>query len=135
MFRQEKVFVGTDVQDREALCRRLTDNGATLVAAAGDPDVLHILNTFEGVCILLSSLWGHWCSCVGLFILGGRLVIISRLCSSGVMSLFIVVPFHRLMFKLFITHFSSDLNVLCVCSYSNYRRVHLMTALREVVEF
>jgi hypothetical protein len=48
MFKHEKLFVGTDVIDREALCKRLTDNGATIVTNVGEHDSIHIFNSFEG---------------------------------------------------------------------------------------
>lgn len=57
MFKQEKVYVGADVLEREALCKRLTvDHGAILVNNIGDQDVIHVLNSFEGVCNFLTSL-------------------------------------------------------------------------------
>eukprot|EP00026_Physarum_polycephalum_P003990 Phypoly_transcript_04007.p1 GENE.Phypoly_transcript_04007~~Phypoly_transcript_04007.p1 ORF type:complete len:617 (+),score=115.90 Phypoly_transcript_04007:188-2038(+) len=48
MFKHEKLFVNSDVIDRVALCKRLTDNGATIVSNVGEQDSVHIFNSFEG---------------------------------------------------------------------------------------
>lgn len=47
MFKQEKLYVCGDVDDREAFCKRLTDNGATIVTQPGE-DCTHIFNLFQG---------------------------------------------------------------------------------------
>lgn len=56
MFKNEKVYVCDDVgSEREALCKKLVENGAILAAHAGEVNSVYIFNSFGGVRTLQPS--------------------------------------------------------------------------------
>jgi hypothetical protein len=48
MYKNEKIFLSEDVGGREVLCKKLVENGAILVAHAGEANVVHVVNSFGG---------------------------------------------------------------------------------------
>jgi hypothetical protein len=64
MFKHEKLFLGTDVVDRDALSKRLTENGATIVATVGEQDSIHVFNSFQGVSIVYTSSSSYYTFCL-----------------------------------------------------------------------